>query len=255
MADVKRRSLWPREHGAYAQLAAPLASALLLWRPALPSVLLAIGAVLAFLANEPLLVTLGHRGKRIRDSEGARARRLLAAFASGALLAGGSGLALAPHAFGSAAIAAAPTALLVLFAVRRAQHSLTGEVLAAIALPAAAIPIAVASGALMERAVEHSLAWSLGYVASVIAVHRVLARNKHPATAADPAILVALLALIAACIALALHVTPIAWLPLPLVAASCVLVAWAPPAKHLRAIGVALVASSVVAIAIAVLVT
>jgi hypothetical protein len=68
------RSLWPREHGAYAQLGAPLLCALLVRAPTLPAILLASGAVFAFLANEPLLVLLGHRGRRMLATESGRAR-------------------------------------------------------------------------------------------------------------------------------------------------------------------------------------
>jgi hypothetical protein len=47
--------------------------------PTLPAVLLAIAAMSAFLANEPLLVVLGHRGRRAREIDGSRAARRLAA--------------------------------------------------------------------------------------------------------------------------------------------------------------------------------
>ena len=69
---ARRRSLWPREHGAYAQLAAPLLTALVIVRPTVAAALLALAACIAFLANEPLLVVLGHRGKRMREQDGRR---------------------------------------------------------------------------------------------------------------------------------------------------------------------------------------
>src|SRR5262249_5958355 len=54
--SLMTRSLWPREHGAYAQLGAPLATALARQVPTVPAALLAAAACCAFLANEPLLV-------------------------------------------------------------------------------------------------------------------------------------------------------------------------------------------------------
>lgn len=246
MSGAKRRSLWPREHGAYAQLLAPIVSALLVWTPTVPAVLFAAAAIFAFLANEPLLVVLGHRGPRVAESTGPRARIALGLLAPIAAIAGGIGLALAPHTLISAAIAAAPTAFLIVLAVRRAQHSLAGELLASVALPAAALPVAVASGGPLRAALELWGAWAVGYAASVVAVHRVMARNKHPATWTDIAVGVVLVAAIAVCVVVHWYVA------LPLVAAAVVLVIWAPPARHLRAIGIALVVASVASIVIAV---
>lgn len=246
MPSAKRRSLWPREHGAYAQLLAPLLTALLVGSPTLPAALLAAAASFAFLANESLLVVLGHRGPRVLESTGPRARVVLGLLAAAALLAGGAGLALAPYTLASAGIAAIPTALLVGLAVRRAQHSLTGELLAALALPAAVVPVAVAGGVSLHAALELWAAWSVGYMASVVAVHRVMARNKNSASGADVAVGVVIVAAIAACIVFARYIA------LPLLVASVALVIWAPPAKRLRAIGVGLVVASVASIIIAV---
>ena len=93
----KPRSLWPKEHGAYAQLLAPLALALVHGPITPASVALAIASVLAFVAHEPLLVVLGLRGTRAAREEGPRARRHLLALGGGALALGAAGLALAPR--------------------------------------------------------------------------------------------------------------------------------------------------------------
>src|SRR5687768_15345064 len=142
------RSLLPREHGAYVQLLAPLVAALATFGAKTSSLLLALAACLAFAANEPLLVALGHRGRRMHKRDGARARRLLAIIVPAAAIAGGTGLVLSPHAGRLAVlIVAIPAAVLVVFAWRRAERSLAGEIVAAIALTGAALPIAIASGA------------------------------------------------------------------------------------------------------------
>src|SRR5437868_1047392 len=67
---MTRRSLLPREHGAYFQLGIPLIIAYLRCAANLAMVELTAAAALAFLANEPLLVVLGHRGRRRYDQHG-----------------------------------------------------------------------------------------------------------------------------------------------------------------------------------------
>lgn len=254
MEMATRRSLWPREHGAYAQLAAPILTALLLRMPTMPAVLLAIAACAAFLANEPLLVVLGHRGPRVRAAEGARARRRLLALGAVALAFAVLGLARADlDTIRMAAIAALPTSVLLFLAWRRAQHSLLGELAAAIALPAASAPIAVASGISSHTASLLWLAWSIGYAASVLAVHRVIARHRRAATWIDRVIVLALGAALAVVFVAGMEI-PLLLSALPLVALSGGLVVWPPRANHLRAIGVALVAASAAAIGIAVVV-
>jgi hypothetical protein len=65
---MSQRSLWPREHGAYFQLALPLIAAHLLRAPTVAMAALTAAACLVFVAHEPLLVVLGHRG-RVRGLE------------------------------------------------------------------------------------------------------------------------------------------------------------------------------------------
>src|SRR5512144_1851394 len=71
-------SLFPREHGAWGQLAFPLATGLNIGRPGPAAFLLCAAVVAAFLGHEPLLVVLGQRGHRARDAHGRRALRALA---------------------------------------------------------------------------------------------------------------------------------------------------------------------------------
>ncbi|HET7503266.1 MAG TPA: YwiC-like family protein [Kofleriaceae bacterium] len=69
-AGSRVRSLWPREHGAYVQLLAPLATAMVATRPTIAGAAIAAGACLAFLASEPLRVLLGARGARLQETAG-----------------------------------------------------------------------------------------------------------------------------------------------------------------------------------------
>jgi hypothetical protein len=252
MVVASRRSLWPREHGAYAQLAAPLISALLIAVPTTVSVLLACAAVMAFLTNEPLLVVLGHRGPRPRAADGARARRRLLVLGGLSCALAGVALVLASApTLRMSAVSALPAAILVVFGWRRAQHSVLGEALAAIALPAAAAPVAVASGVDWRVACLLWLSWSIGYAASVIGVHRVIARHRRAATLIDRMVATVLTAaLVGLCIA-SVH-RPLWLLAVPLVGVSAVLVIHPPSARRLRAVGVALVVASAASVGLAV---
>ena len=247
------RSLWPREHGAYAQLLAPLATSLALHAPTIAAGLLAVAACCAFLANEPLLVLLGHRGPRMRETHARRAAVRLGLAAAGALAGAAAGLALAPRAvLPIAALAAAPALLLIVLAWRRAEHSLVGELAAAVALPGAAAPVAVAAGVDTCTARLVWVAWAIGYACTVVAVHRVIARHRKPAaTWLDRALAAGLVAVVIGAALLARDVRP-ALLALPLALASAVLVVHPPSARRLRAIGVALVVASLASGSIAV---
>lgn len=247
------RSLWPREHGAYAQLATPIAAALAVRTPTWPAVLLAVAALGAFLANEPLLVVLGHRGPRMRETDGARARRRLVLLATVALICGATGLVLAPHASRLAAAAiAVPVLALIAFAYRKAQHSLGGETLAALALPSAAIPIALASNVPEESAILLGSSMAFGYAGSVVAIHRVLARKRvrwH-----DFVLLAIAVAAIAGLVLLAFE-WPVTSVAIPLLLVSAALFVRPPHARRIRAIGVALVVASVVSLGLAIATT
>lgn len=244
---MARRSLWPREHGAYFQLAIPLVTACCLYRPGVATIALAVGAALAFLANEPLLVVLGHRGARRKATDGARARSRLVVLAVGAVILGAVGLASSPSAAIAAAIIAVPTAVLLGFAWLRAEHTVPGEIVAAIALTGASAPVVVASGAALSLALHVWLGWAVGFGAMVIAVHRVIARHKRSASRLDHALAVALIGLLA--VALATRCAALA-IAAPLVALAAVLVIAPPPATKLRAIGVASILAAIASSAI-----
>lgn len=241
------KSLWPREHGAYVQLLAPLATALVLRTPAPAALLIAAGACLAFVASEPVRVLLGHRGARRREVDAARAKRRAAFAAIGAVVCGATGLVLAPEARVAALAIAVPVLVAGVLAWRRAMHSVAGEIVAAVALSGASVPVAVASGAALRGVLALWLAWCAGYAATVLAVHRVIAHHKSRGDRITAAVLAG--ALVAAA-AVSLH-QPLALVALPLIALSAGVALRPPPATRLRAIGVALTIASVAAGALA----
>lgn len=241
----------PREHGAYAQLAAPLFTALVLMRPTVASGLLAVAAICAFLANEPLLVVLGHRGKRLREQAGALAARRLLLLLAATAFSGAIGLALAGiRTVEMAALVAPAVVLTVIAAWRRAEHSLVGELVAAVALSGASAPVLVASGASLCTASLAWAGWAIGYACTVVAVHRVIARHRSEASWHDGLAAIVLLTLTAGAIVLLARGTP-AGLATPLALAGTILVFRPPRATYLRAIGVALVVASVIAAGLA----
>lgn len=247
-----RRSLSPREHGAYAQLGAPLVTALVLRTPTPAALLIAIAACCAFLANEPLLVVLGHRGARVRKSDGRRAMRRLVTLGLGTALATAIGLVLATReTVAIAGIAAMGAAAMVALAWRRAEHSLVGELIATIALPGASAPVAIASGVQWQLAVAVWAAWAVGYACSVVAVHRVLARHKRAASWLDAAVASGL-AIVTVASCLLAGVIPAAGVAAPLAVISFGVAVHPPRATRLRAVGVALVIASLVSATISI---
>jgi hypothetical protein len=173
------QGLLPREHGVWFQLGLPLATALLV-TGAPPGALWLSGAALAaLLAHEPLLLLLGHRGARRGEREGDRARvwgLLLGLLGALSLVLGA--LALPPEARPFLALPLILGGEVLLLAWNRQERTLSGEVLAALALSAWAVPIALAGGLAATPALTlwgtYGLAFSLATLAvrTVIASHR-----------------------------------------------------------------------------------
>lgn len=239
-ASHKTRALRPKEHGAYGQLGLPLAAALAMGHPGIASVLLTVAAIAVFIAHEPLLVVVGARGDWAQREHGPRARRHAMAWTAVAMASGGLGLWLA----GAPAIRAAwlPVGLvlvLIPFVLRGAEKTLPGELIAALALAGAALPVAAAGNVPSGAAWGAWGAWALAFSASTAAVRWVIASHKgrnHPLTWVwvGASTLGALL--------LAVR-TPIVVAALPMLLASWALIVRPPHARHLNRIGWSLVAS------------
>ncbi len=243
----RTRSLWPREHGAYIQLLVPLVTSLLATGATRPGVMLALGAAFAFLATEPLRVALGGRGPRLQKVAGSRARSRLALLGTVAVIAGGTGLALAPRPTFWVAVALAPLSGFVMIASCRGSiQTVIGECVAAIALAGAAAPVAVAGGMNLRDALVIWSAWSLAYAATVVVVHHVIEHHRRASSRADAR---SGLAVVLLCGTLAgwIAAFPLASFATPLAIAVVLVLIWVPRATRLRAVGIAFLASSVVA--------
>ena len=175
---MKQRSMWPKEHGAWAQLAIPLVTALVAGRPTIAAALFAVAGCAAFFAHEPGAILLGVRGTRARREESARARQWLASTSAITALFGLLAFALAPpdaRLFAFAALALAVLAALLLY--ERKERTRGGEVVAASALAGAAAPVGSACGLPAWLVVTCWAVWTAQCVVSTFAVHALV--RKH----------------------------------------------------------------------------
>lgn len=247
--SVARRSLLPKEHGAYGQLGLPLVTAVALGRPTLAALGLAVAFAASFVAHESLLVIVGHRGGRAKRDDGPRARRHLVALtvlaAAGAALGGVEGgrrvvVALSvPAALG---LALAP------LIARRRERSAPGEVLAAVALSSTALPVGLASGASRVSSVTAAAAWALGFAVVTVVIRGVLAFSRgQPGARLGARALPAALVLVGAVAAAASGRAPagLAVGVAPLCALAIALAAAPPPARRIKAVGWGVVAAGV----------
>ncbi len=235
MPERSSRSLAPREHGAYGQLAAPMVAALVAGRPGTTALALLGAALALFFAHEPLAIVVGRRGPRVRREHGRRAGWWLA-------LLGLAGLALAalalvdasPAVWSAAAIAGGLGLVAGGLLVAGVDKTLIGEVVAALALAAAATPIAIAGGVAVATAWWMWSAWALGFAAVTAAVRDVIARGKRRRTAWPPSLLVAV-TITTAALTVTDHRAPLAAAPLVAMAVALAIAPAAP--RRLRQIG------------------
>lgn len=235
----RSRSLAPKEHGAYAQLGLPLATALISGRPGGRAFVLTFAAIAAFAAHEPLMVVLGRRGARAKKEHG---RRALAYVVVLAICASSAAFALSTAMILPAVLFIA-TAALVAF---DRERTTVGETTIAACLASAAIPVAVASAVPLHQAIGAWVAWSIGLYAATIAVRGVLAARKKGTPPARTAALV-VLAPLAAAAAAAFRILP--WWTVaasaPLVSLAFVIALRPPHPRALARVGWALVLATV----------
>ena len=179
----RQRSLMPQEHGAWGQLAMPLLSALLVAGLTPAALLLTAATVLGFLAHEPALVLIGHRGFRAREEAGPRARRWAGLLLVGASLSGLAGLWLAPALVRWALILPlALTASVAGLVLAKLERTIPGELTVVSALASSGFAVALAAGAPLGVAAAATVTWVLAFATSVFAVRVVLARSLSKGT-------------------------------------------------------------------------
>ena len=172
-------SLWPREHGAYAELAFPLATGLTLAGPSMSGGCVALAGLLLFLAHEPLAVASGTRGVRRRQSAGPRAWRRFVMLAAGALALGVCGILLGgPEVRAAVLVPLVPAAAVTPWLVRGRQKSLLAEVLIVAAFACATVPLVVAGGGSWRLGWLATGVWFASFGLGTLAVHGLKLHHK-----------------------------------------------------------------------------
>lgn len=238
---MSRRSMIPKEHGAIAQLALPMFTALALGvSPA--GAALACSASAAFVMHEPLSILLGIRGTRALREDGARARSWLLGLGAASLGLGALGAWLAPGATRAALVLPALLAAALGLVLRaRKERTLGGELLASTALASLALPVAIAGGMALGRAFTVLGVWSVAFAASTVVVKGTIERRGRLGLAAAP-LATLLLGILGA--SLGLVPTAAALALLPVGAAALTVALLQPPPAHLRRVGWALATAS-----------
>ncbi len=177
----KRVWLIPREHGAYAQLLLPLIAAFAVGGATLSGVTFAGAFLAAFAGTEALRTLLGHRGRRKQQQLRGLARRWLTATVLLALSFALLGAALAPTgALVALLLPAGLGSLVVLLVLLRREKTVPGEMLAASALSACAVPVALTGGVAWLDAGLMLVAFVLVFAFATVAVHLVVRHKKRP---------------------------------------------------------------------------
>jgi hypothetical protein len=175
--------VFPKEHGAYGQLLFPLLTALAVGRRTPAALLLTGAAVFAFIAHEPLLVLLGQRGPRAAREQRSRAVAWFTAAAiAAAVLAAAAIVEMRPGVSltGALLVPVALGLVLAIVIVSRREHTVAGEILAALTFASLAFPVARAAGAAQIVALTCAAIFAGIFVPSTVCVHAVIARTRRP---------------------------------------------------------------------------
>ena len=170
-------SLWPREHGAYAQLIFPILSGLLPGHPGPAAFAIAAAGIFLFLANEPAAVLLGKRGGRRRRELEPQARQRLGWLLPAGLAAGAFGFLTMPaDGRGLVILPAIPVLILLPLIATHREKSIPGELVVAAAMSSLHVPIAYAGGLRHAELWGPAAFWFGLYVVATFAVHWIRVR-------------------------------------------------------------------------------
>jgi len=244
---------FPKEHGAYGQIAFPLIAAFAVAGMSTAGALFAAAVVAVFLAHEPALIVLGQRGPRAKREQWRSAVTWLACLL---LLAGaavvGTILTVAPAAGWALLVPLLPAMALAGATLRGAEKSLMGETATSLAASGAAVPIVLAGGAPPVTAAAVAIPFALLFVSSTLAVRAGIlsVRGGGNPRAASTTRLLALCVVCGAGSGLAFAAMA-GYLPWRIFAATApglvtatVIAVWRPSPARLRALGWTLVAVS-----------
>ena len=171
------RPPFPKEHGAWAQLAIASGAVMLVARAHPPGFWAWLAALwAAFIAHESLLLLLGQRGAKALAEHRVRAWAWLLALAGLALFLGWSGMrGAAPAARWALLVPLGFAGLLLPGTLRDEEKSLAGEALASLALGGAVWPLSLRAGVGFTRAWQLAAGLMLAFVSASMLVRRFLA--------------------------------------------------------------------------------
>jgi len=244
--------LIPREHGAYGQLLIPLAVGLVIGGTANGALSLAAAAVCAFLAHEPLLVLLGQRGGRASREQRTVALRSLLLFGVVAIGAGSLAVLFLPAR--ARLVLVLPLVLVLMSAAVVAsgrERTSGGEVLIALTLTSASVPVVMAGGASLRAAATVSAAFAVAFVSATLAVRAVIAHatnSSHgPRRMAAMVIVLFLIFLLLALAGWGAVERVAIWAAAPTCLVALALLACVPAPRQLRRIGWTIVGATLAA--------
>jgi hypothetical protein len=168
--------LWPKEHGAYAQLGFPPLTGVIYAGGHPGAWGMAAVAVAGFLAHEPLALLSGLRGVRLQDRLREPARRRLALLVGVGVVGLVATLLWAPPRAWLGALVPAGLALLLLPSLgTRRMKTLPAEMIAVAAFSATVVPLALCDDVSLREAAIAAVAWLLAFVPALFAVHAIKA--------------------------------------------------------------------------------
>lgn len=235
-------NLKPKEHGAYAILGIPIVTSCCITGPTWVGLSVAIGSVTGFLAHEPLLVVLGHRGSRAQRSttsaQRALAVLLTVTIAGGvvAMVMGSTNVRYSLLACGGLAIAS------FVLAVAGKHRTLGGQLWGVVGLSIPCVPILLAGDVPTLLTIEAWVTWLIGFGSTTMAVRGVIAAQKRQSRALPWAVIVTLSIAVVGLTVTGFSI-PIA--TLPMVAMSWYLLYDPPRARQIKRVGWTLVGGTV----------
>lgn len=244
----------PKEHGAYAQLAFPILTALAIGGVSAPAMLTAVAATAAFLGHEAVVVLTGRRGPRARRDAGTRAVLWLVVAATLATMAGMAAVALSAAGTRWSFLVPLSGAVVVawLFATHQ-EKSAAGEVMVALMLSSVALPICVSAGTPRPAGVTVTAAFAALFVVATLAVRVVVLRTRaggNPRAVRATRAGLGLACVVSSVVFVALRQWAVPWMALgaavPGVVAALAIASRPPAATDLRRLGWTLMLASAV---------
>jgi hypothetical protein len=244
--------LFPREHGAYGQLAFPLAAALGSGVPSAAAVLLVVAFLAAFVAHEPVLVLTGQRGPRARREQRDPAIKTLVWMGATAVADVAIAVVFMPPPLRWTVLVPAAFALATVpMILQKRQKTLTGELHVVLALASCALPVGVAAGTTAQEAAACWFVLTLGFWAATLAVRGTIALQRREPTALlriGAVLLASASPFVASLMSKRFGLNPMLWLStLPLSTSAVILATTPPAARRLRAVGWLLVGGGAIA--------